>query len=70
MAELQNAICKIYRHRVNPTDVITEIADVQIMAGQMQVLFGIDEVEFEWKRKFERLKKRLRESNEPTKIQV
>lgn len=68
MAELQDAVCKILRHRANAYDVITEIADVQIMAGQMQVLFGIDEVEQERKRKLERLKRRLGEHKEPTEI--
>lgn len=59
MAELQNAICKFFRNRASCNEVITEIADVQIMAQQMQVLFGNDNVKAERDRKFERLKKRL-----------
>lgn len=63
MAELQNAICKLSRGRCQTKDVITEIADVMIMAEQMAVLFGADEVANEKKRKFERLQKRLEKKN-------
>ena len=59
MAELQNAICKYSRKRNNIYDVATEIADVQIMAEQMSILFGKEKVNSEKKRKLERLKKRL-----------
>ena len=59
MAELQNAICKYSRKRNNMYDVATEIADVQIMAEQMSILFGKELVNSEKERKFERLKKRL-----------
>ena len=59
MAELQNAICKYSRKRNNIYDVATEIADVQIMAEQMSILFGKELVNSEKERKFERLKKRL-----------
>ena len=59
MAELQNAICKYSRKRNNMYDVATEIADVQIMADQMSILFGKELVNSEKERKFERLKKRL-----------
>lgn len=59
MAELQNAICKYSRKRNNNYDVATEIADVQIMAEQMSILFGKEIVESEKERKFERLKNRL-----------
>ena len=59
MAELQNAICKYFRKRNNMYDVATEIADVQIMAEQMSILFGKELVNSEKERKFERLKKRL-----------
>ena len=57
MAELQNAICKYSRKRNNIYDVATEIADVQIMAEQMSILFGKEIVNSEKERKFERLKK-------------
>ena len=59
MAELQNAICKYFRKRNNMYDVATEIADVQIMAEQMSILFGKELVNSEKERKFERIKKRL-----------
>ena len=59
MAELQNAICKYSRKRNNIYDVATEIADVQIMAEQMSILFGKEIVDSEKERKFERLKNRL-----------
>lgn len=59
MAELQNAICKYSRKRNNIYDVATEIADVQIMAEQMSILFGKELVNSEKEQKFERLKKRL-----------
>lgn len=59
MAELQNAICKYSRRRNNIYDVATEIADVQIMAEQISILFGREIVDSEKERKFERLKKRL-----------
>lgn len=59
MAELQNAICKFGRNRSTREDVVTEIADVQIMAEQMQLLFGIEAVNDEKKRKLQRLEERL-----------
>lgn len=59
MAELQNAICKFGRKRNTLQDVVTEIADVQIMAEQMAILFGMDNVKEEKKRKLERLKRRI-----------
>ena len=65
MAELQNAICKYSRQRNNIYDVATEIADVQIMAGQISILFGKEIVDSEKERKFERLKKRLGTAEKP-----
>lgn len=65
MAELQNAICKYSRKRNNIYDVATEIADVQIMAEQMSILFGKDIVDSEKERKFERLKKHLGSAEKP-----
>lgn len=65
MAELQNAICKYSRKRNNIYDVATEIADVQIMAEQMSILFGKEIVDSEKERKFERLKKRLGTAEKP-----
>ncbi len=58
-AELIEALCKFRRERVGTLDVITEIADVQIMCEQLAYMFGEQTVEDERKRKIERLRKRL-----------
>lgn len=58
-AELIDALCKFRRERVGTLDVITEIADVQIMCEQLAYMFGEQTVEDERKRKIERLQKRL-----------
>lgn len=58
-AELIDALCKFRRERVGTLDVITEIADVQIMCEQLAYMFGEQTVEDERKRKIERLSKRL-----------
>lgn len=65
IAELQNAICKYSRKRNNIYDVATEIADVQIMAEQMSILFGKKIVDSEKKQKFVRLKNRLGKAEKP-----
>lgn len=58
-AELIDALCKFRRERVGTLDVITEIADVQIMCEQLAYMFGEQTVKDERKRKIERLRKRL-----------
>ena len=58
-AELINALCKLRRDRVGTIDVVTEIADVQIMCEQLAHMFGEQTVADERKRKIERLQKRL-----------
>ena len=58
-AELINALCKLRRERVGAFDVVTEIADVQIMCEQLSYMFGEQNVADERKRKIERLQKRL-----------
>jgi len=58
-SELINALCKLRRQRVGPIDVITEIADVQIMCSQLAYMFGEKTVADERKRKIERLRKRI-----------
>ena len=58
-AELIDALCKFRRECVGTLDVITEIADVQIMCEQLAYMFGEQTVEDERKRKIERLSKRL-----------
>ena len=47
--------------RGRESNVVTEIADVQIMCGQMAELFGVDEVKAECDRKLERLYKRIQQ---------
>lgn len=58
-AELINALEKYRRGRNTKADVITEIADVQIMCEQMQELFGDAETSAERNRKFNRLVERI-----------
>lgn len=61
MAELQKELCKRGRGKQNRAEIAEEIADVQIMLEQMQVLYGCAELVSEQKRqKLERLEKRLR----------
>lgn len=62
-SELINALCKLRRERVGPIDVITEIADVQIMCAQLAYIFGEQSVEEERMRKIERLKRRIESYN-------
>lgn len=62
-SELINALCKLRRQRVGPIDVITEIADVQIMCAQLAYIFGEQSVEEERMRKIERLKGRILKYN-------
>ena len=59
MAELTNALCKMKRGRNNPEDIVTEIADVQIMMEQLQLFFGKEEVDTERNRKLIRLHDRM-----------
>ena len=58
-AELIDALCKFRGERVGPIDVVTEIADVQIMCEQLSYMFGEKMVADERARKIDRLKKRL-----------
>jgi NTP pyrophosphatase (non-canonical NTP hydrolase) len=58
-AELTNALCKLRRERVGTFDVVTEIADVQIMCEQLAYMFGEQTVADERKRKIERLQKKI-----------
>lgn len=64
IGELQSAINKHKRGRVGREDVITEIADVMIMLGQMAYIYGSEEVRREKERKLERLQKRIKEHND------
>lgn len=58
-SELINALEKYRRGRNTKEDVITEIADVQIMCEQMQELFGNIAVAVERDRKIRRLIERI-----------
>ena len=67
MSELTKEFCKYYRKGEMDCDpeikshICEEIADVQNMIDQMQLIFGIDEVEKIREYKIERTKKRLKE---------
>ncbi len=56
MSELQKELCKYMRGKKNIQEIAEEMADVEIMLGQMKVLFGVDQaVDEEKERKLERL---------------
>lgn len=59
MAELTVALSHNKRARARDGEVITEIADVVIMAFQMALIFGEREVNAEIERKLERLEDML-----------
>ncbi len=58
-SELINALMKETRGRVTDADIITEIADVQIMMEQLSIIYGYEEVARERERKLERLVARI-----------
>ena len=60
-SELINALEKYRRGRVGVPEVVTEIADVQIMCSQLEFIFGGESkiVEAERMRKMDRLRSRL-----------
>lgn len=66
MDELGVALNHWKRGRAKDDEVITEIADVIIMAVQMGIIFGEDEVTAEVNRKLERLGKKLNEAGART----
>jgi NTP pyrophosphatase (non-canonical NTP hydrolase) len=59
VGELLSAINKFKRGRATEHDVITEIADVIIMAEQLSIIWGSGNVEAEKERKLLRLKERV-----------
>lgn len=59
MGELITAIAREQDCRVTTRDVITEIADVQIMLHQLTLIYGPELVDKEIKAKLDRLEKRL-----------
>lgn len=59
-SELINALCKLRRGRVDLGDLVSELADVQIMLEQMIYIYSLDNAFEEMKKtKLERLKERL-----------
>ena len=59
MGELITAISREQDGRATPEQVITEIADVQIMMRQLALIYGIDAVAKEIDRKQRRLLRRM-----------
>lgn len=64
VGELLSALNKYKRGRVSADEVITEIADVEIMCGQMAMIFGPEEVDAEKERKLIRLQQRIDKHND------
>ena len=58
-AELVNALMKEARGRVTDADIITEIANVQIMMEQLSIIYGYEKVAREREYKLERLVARM-----------
>lgn len=60
-SELVDALMKYRRGRIGVNDVVTEIADVQIMCAQLEIIFGGSSkiVEMERARKMDRLRGRI-----------
>ena len=66
MSELTKELCKNWRKSTKDTPeqlqhICEEIADVQNMIDQMQLIFGVEKVETIRKEKIERTQKRLDE---------
>ena len=68
-AELIDALMKYRRGRVDINSVVTEIADVQIMFAQLELIFGGSSkiVEMERARKMDRLRSRLEKRKQEDK---
>ena len=66
MSELQKELCKHARGKDNREAIAEEIADVQIMLGQMMILHRCERlVEGYRSQKLERLTRRLEEAHDP-----
>ena len=59
MAELTVAIHHFYRSRADRSNVIEELADVQIVLHQMIYIFGVDDFEKKYSEKIIRLEEKL-----------
>ena len=65
MAELQKELCKNWRGRDNIEQIADEVADVEIMLGQLELIYDISERVRQHKAfKLMRLRKRLEEKEE------
>ena len=61
MSELAKEICKNKRGKDNRNEIAEEIADVEIMLAQLEMIFGIQsEVGKHYEAKIDRLNQRLR----------
>ena len=69
MGELITAISREQDGRATTEQVITEIADVQIMMRQLALIYGIDAVANEIDRKQRRLLRRMDKELKPQKEQ-
>ena len=67
MGELITAISREQDGRATTEQVITEIADVQIMMRQLALIYGIDAVANEIDRKQRRLLRRMNKELKPQK---
>lgn len=62
MGELQRALGKLRRRKISMAEVVDEIADVQIMLEQLQIMLGCEEpVRRRIDKKVLRLEKMIRE---------
>ena len=61
MAELQKELCKTFRSKANINAIEEEIADVQIMLWQLEMVFGEDRISEHIKEKVDRIEKRIKE---------
>lgn len=67
MGELITAMSREQDGRATPEEVITEIADVQIMVRQLALIYGPDKVAKEIERKERRLIRRMDKENKQSK---
>ncbi len=65
-SELKNALRRYKRGEAKDKEVITEVADVMIMASQLAHYFGSQKVKDEINRKLSRVERRLGETSDST----
>lgn len=61
MSELQKELCKIFRSRTDIGAIEEEIADVQIMLWQLEMVFGEERITEHIKKKLLRIETRVEE---------